>query len=52
MEEKIRHNGRNISRILEVLKIYREIGVSTEIKDLREGGEMDEYFSPQAMDTL
>lgn len=49
-KEKIRHDGGNISRILDVLKIYREIGVSTEIEALRGGGEMDEYFSSQDMD--
>ena len=49
-KEKIRHDGGNISRILDVLKIYKDIGVSTEITALREGRETDEYFSSQDTD--
>jgi hypothetical protein len=49
-KEKIRHDGEDINRILDVLKIYKDIGVSTEITALREGRETDEYFSSQDTD--
>ena len=49
-KEKIRHDGEDINRILDVLKIYEDIGVSTEITALREGRETDEYFSSQDTD--
>ena len=33
---EIRHDGGNLRRILDVLKVYSDIGVSTDIEGLRE----------------